>query len=208
METQNLVRLTRPSDFMLNHLKNFAAASGNSSWESVISATYSIINVIFDNFSSNTGLLPDFVQFKNNAYVPAGVDFLERPADGYYSWNSCRTPWRIATDYILTGDTRALNQLTTLNNWIRNKTSNNPNNIKAGYKLDGTPFETYNSLSFSVPFAVGAMINADNQNWLNSLWSFTSTQPTSSNNYFANSIRLLSYLVITGNWWSPINLPP
>lgn len=201
-------KATRPSDFMLNHLKNFSAASGNSTWQSVITKTYSVINELFNNFSPNTGLLPDFVEFIDNAYVPADEEFLERIEDGYYSWNSCRTPWRIATDYILTGDTRALNQLTALNNWIRNKTNQTPSNIKAGYKLDGTPLVSYTSLAFSTPFAVSAMINADNQAWLNALWTHTSAQPTSGTNYFANSIRLLSFLVVSGNWWTPINLPP
>lgn len=201
-------KATRPSDFVLNHLKNFSAASGDPAWQSVITKTYSIINELFDNFSPNTGLLPDFSQFKNAAYVPADYHFLEREADGYYSWNACRTPWRIATDYILTGDTRALNQLTALNNWIRNTTNQSPYDTKAGYKLDGTPLVEYDSLAFVAPFAVSAMINASNQNWLNALWSYTSSQPTSDENYFANSIRLLCFLVITGNWWTPLNLPP
>jgi len=200
-------KATRTSDFALNHLKNFSAASGEPAWESVITKTYSIINILFNNFSPNTGLLPDFVEFKKNAYVPAGVGFLERLEDGYYSWNACRTPWRIATDYILTGDTRALNQLTALNNWIRSNTNQQPSNIKAGYRLDGTNFVSYNSLAFSTPFAVGAMIDASNQNWLNALWTYTSAQPTSGANYFANSLRLLCFLVVSGNWWTPLNLP-
>lgn len=200
-------KATRPSDFMLNHLKNFSAASGDHEWESVISKTYTIINELFTNFSSATGLLPDFSEFKKKAYIPASEGFLERIEDGYYSWNACRTPWRIATDYILTGDTKAINQLTALNSWIRSKTTQKPKNIKAGYKLDGTPLVTYSSLAFSTPFAVSAMINADNQNWLNALWTYTSAQPTSDGNYFANSIRLLSFLVISGNWWTPLNLP-
>lgn len=200
-------KATRPSDFMLNHLKCFSASSGDPEWQSVITKTYSIINELFNNFSPSTGLLPDFSEFKNNAYVPAGIGFLERLEDGYYSWNACRTPWRIATDYILTGDPGALNQLTALNNWIRSKTNENPSNIKAGYKLDGTPLVSYDSLAFSAPFAVSAMINANNQNWLNDLWSDTSAQPTSDENYFSNSIRLLCFLVVSGNWWTPLNLP-
>lgn len=200
-------KATRPSDFMLNHLRNFSAASGDPAWPLVLTKTYSVINELFNNFSPNTGLLPDFSEFKNNAYVPANQNFLEREEDGYYSWNACRTPWRIATDYILTGDARALNQLTTLNNWIRNKTNQSPYNIKAGYKLDGTPLVSYDSLAFATPFAVSAMINANNQSWLNALWSYTSTQPTGNENYFANTLRLLCFLVVSGNWWTPLNLP-
>lgn len=205
-------KATRPSDFVLNHFKNFSAASGNPAWQTVITKVYAIINELFINFSPNTGLLPDFSEFKNNAYIPANKQFLEREADGWYSWNACRTPWRIATDYILTGDMGAISQLTALNSWIRNATNQNPSNIKAGYKLNGTPFEVYNSLAFSSPFAVSAMLNPNNdginQNWLNSLWSHTSSQSTSDNNYFGNTIRLLCFLVISGNWWTPLNLPP
>lgn len=201
-------KATRPSDFALNHLKNFLASSGDPAWQSVITKTYSIINDLFNNFSSSTGLLPDFSEFKNSAYVPAGFDFLERQEDGDYSWNACRTPWRIATDYILTGDMSAYNQLSTLNTWIRNKTNQNPSKIKAGYKLNGTPLVEYTSLAFSTPFAVSAMIDGSNQDWLNSLWTYTSTQPTGDNNYFANSIRLLCFLVVSGNWWTPFPMTP
>lgn len=200
-------KATRPSDFMLNHLRNFSAASGDPTWNLVLSKTYSIINELFNNSAPETGLLPDFSEFIDGKYVPAGPDFLERGDDSFYSWNACRTPWRIATDYILTGDPRALNQLTTLNNWIRNKTSNNPSNIKSGYKLDGTPLVSYGNLAFSTPFAVSAMINASNQNWLNDLWAFTSSKPTSTVNYFDNTLRLLCLIVVSGNWWTPMNLP-
>lgn len=201
-------KATRPSDFMLNHLRNFSAASSDPAWQSLLTKAYSIINELFDNFSPATGLLPDFSEFIAGAYVPAGFDFLERKEDGDYSWNACRTPWRIATDYILTGDARALDQLNALNNWIRSKTNGDPSKIKAGYKLNGMQLVSYKSLAFSTPFTVSAMINADNQNWLNVLWSHTSTQPTSSANYFANSLRLLSFLIVSGNWWTPLNLPP
>ena len=52
---------TRPSDFMLNHMKAFRAATGDSRWDNVINKTYTIINSIYNGYSSNTGLLPDFV---------------------------------------------------------------------------------------------------------------------------------------------------
>jgi endo-1,4-beta-D-glucanase Y len=209
---QKFGKATRPSDFILNHLRCFAAASEDSRWLSLIDKTYSIINELYTNFSNNTGLLPDFVEFKNNAYVPAEGDFLEREADGDYSWNSCRTPWRIATDYILSGDMRALTQLTILNNWIRGAASNQAYNINAGYELNGTLLpdeegEFYDDLAFTTPFGVSAMINTANQTWLNRIWSYTAEYPTSEGNYFSNSIRLLSWLVISGNWWTPINLP-
>ncbi len=198
---------TRPSDFMLNHIRNFRVASNNPKWDSVMTKTYSIINELFDHFSPQTGLLPDFSEFIDGAYIPATEEFLERVEDGYYSWNACRTPWRIAADYILSGDTRAFNQLTRLNNWILEETDEDPEEIKAGYKLDGTPLVEYSDLAFTTPFAVSAMIHSSNQKWLNDLWDYTSSQPTSESNYFNNTVRLLCLIMVSGNWWTPLNLP-
>lgn len=209
---QTFGKATRPSDFILNELRCFATISGDTRWLSVMDKIYSLINELTTNFASGTGLLPDFVEFIYGEYVPADGLFLERDEDGDYSWNSCRTPWRIATDYILSGDTRAISQLTLLNSWIRSAASNQAYNINAGYELDGTllPDEEglyYDDLAFTTPFGVSAMISSTNQTWLNRIWSYTADYPTSEGNYFSNSIRLLTWLVISGNWWTPINLP-
>jgi endo-1,4-beta-D-glucanase Y len=235
-------KATRPSDFFLNHFKNFATASGDDRWTSVLDKDYAIINTLYNNFSPSTGLLPDFVQFKNNAYVRAIPGFLENKTDGLYYFNACRTPWRIATDYVVTGDTRALDQLTALNSWIRTSAGGLASDINAGFHLDGTfipatpdcfyedewpdccpdccssccpswPFpgpqcdDYYDDLAFTTPFAVSAMISSTNQSWLNALWAYTSGYSTNDSNYFGNSIRLLCLLVISGNWWTPDNLP-
>jgi len=210
--TPEYLNATRLSDFMLNHLRVFAEVTGDSKWTALLDKAYVIINELYANFAPTTGLVPDFSEFIDNAYIPAEPDFLERPYDGFYSWNSCRAPWRIATDYILTGDTRAINQLTTLNSWIRVATNGLASDVNIGYELDGTllPDEEgdfYDDLAFTAPFAVSAMINSTNQNWLNALWTYVSNYPVEEANYFANTLRLLSFLVVSGNWWTPINLP-
>lgn len=201
-------KATRQSDFILNALRNFYASSNDPIWNTVITNTYSVINELFNNYAANTGLLPDFSEFKNNAYVPARANFLEDDTDGDYSWNSSRIPWRIATDYILSGEMGALTQLTTLNNWIQTSTNQNPQNIRAGYELDGTPLVNYDDLAFIAPFAVSAMISKNNQTWLNILWTFINQQPSANENYYANSIRLLCLIVVSGNWWTPMNVTP
>ena len=109
---------TRPSDFMLNHMKAFRAATGDARWDNVINKTYTIINSIYNGYSSNTGLLPDFVVMSGElsacrSGIPGGAN------DGKYYYNSSRTPWRITTDFLMTGDTRALNQLNKMNTFIK-----------------------------------------------------------------------------------------
>lgn len=191
---------TRPSDFMLSHLKAFQAATGDARWANVTNKTYTIINSLYTGYSPATGLLPDFVVYSNNTYKPAAADFLEDANDGNYNYNSCRTPWRITTDYLLTGDNRALSQLNQLNSWIKSKTGSTPGNIKDGYKLNGTAFGSYNSGAFYAPFGVSAMTSSANQSWLNSLWSHTAG--SAAEDYYEDSIKLFSMIVMSGNWWT------
>jgi endo-1,4-beta-D-glucanase Y len=202
---------TRPSDFMLQHMKAYQTATGDAKWTSVTNKTYEIINTIFAGYSPNTGLLPDFVIRSNNAYQPAGAGFLEGPNDGKYYYNSCRVPWRITTDYLITGDTRALDLLRKLNSWIRAAAGNNVANIYPGYGLDGSTINTsYTDNSFTIPFGVSAMTDAANQTWLNSIWSRAAS--SGNNGYYPDSIKLISMIVMSGNWWSPdatsANTPP
>ncbi|WP_233711633.1 glycosyl hydrolase family 8 [Lederbergia citrisecunda] len=197
---------TRPSDFMLQHLQAFNMVSGDERWNKVIDKTYSIINDVFAEYSPNTGLLPDFLlkDLDTGKFKPAHAWFLESSRDGDYYWNSSRVPWRITTDYLVTGDDRAKAQLSKLNSWIRQTTGNNPANIKRGYKLDGTQLtNSAGDAAFSAPFTVSAMMDEANQKWLNDLWDFNVNKETAKGAYFANNIRMLSMIIVSGNWWSP-----
>lgn len=48
-----------------------------------------------------TGLMADFLKMnpQNKQYEPVSGRVLERNSDQYYSWNSCRSPWRLAVYY-------------------------------------------------------------------------------------------------------------
>lgn len=191
---------TRPSDFMLNHMKAFQKATGDTRWTNVVDKTYSIINSVYSGYSPNTGLLPDFVVKSGSTYQPAPSGFLEGSTDGKYSYNSCRTPWRIATDYLMTGDNRALNQLNQMNSFIKSSTSSNPANVRAGYNLSGSTLVSYNSAAFYAPFGVSAMTSSSNQSWLNSVWNYSVN--SSLEGYYEDSVRLFSMIVMSGNWWT------
>ncbi|WP_314589028.1 glycosyl hydrolase family 8 [Paenibacillus terrigena] len=197
-------KATRSSDFMMQHLKDYRNVTGDTRWDRVIDSTYNIIRSMHENYSPQAGLLPDFVVKDGNRYVPAEPLFLESETDGDYSYNSSRIPWRIGTDYLITGDTRAKAQLSTLNRWIQEKTKQDPKQIRAGYKLDGsTALEDYEDISFSAPMMVSAMIDSSNQAWLNRLWDYNTASATKDELYFSNNLRLLSMIVVSGNWWTP-----
>lgn len=149
---------TRCSDFIMQQLKVFAEVTGNNNWNKVIDASYSIaLNMVKGN-GYNTGLLPDFVIKKSNGtYAPAYEYFLEGENDDDYAYNSCRTPWRFATDYIMTGDQRAKEILDMQNNWIKKSTGGNPDKIMGTYDLKGNPLVNYNDTCFTLPFLLAAM---------------------------------------------------
>lgn len=204
--TSPMAYSTRSSDFMPDHFRSFYAATGDNNWNLTTDRCYTIINTIQVNNSPATGLIPDFIRHTNTTSVPANANFLESPFDGDYYYNACRDPWRLATDYLIYGDTRAFTALTQINTWIKSKTASTPANIKSGYDLDaGTVLagSNYNDLSFQAPFAVSACISNTNQAWLNSLWNYMKTVPVTRDGYYGNSIKLLSLIVITGNWWAP-----
>lgn len=193
---------TRFSDFMLQHLKSYKKATGDVIWDTVAKNSYSIVNHVFTDFSPKTGLLPDFAEYKDGKFVPAIGKLLEAPTDGCYSYNAARAPWRLATDYLTTGDASVKTQLTALNSWIRTEASDDPNNIRSGYYLDGKVMDGrgYQDLTYQSPFMVSAMIDAKNQQWLNKLWD---NAVKNNKSYFGDSITMLCMITASGNWWMP-----
>jgi len=191
----------RPSDFMPSSLKAFASASGDPKWTQISETTYQLLATLTKSFSPKTGLVPDFVQYKDGTYKPAPRKYLEGPNDGNYSYNACRVPWRVGTDYLLSGDPNALALLTPLNTWIQQTTGGDPAKINAGYRLDGHPLGEDDSAAFTGPLAVAAMANPEGQKWLNALWADLLQRDPAHEDYYGNTIKLLTMIVLSGNWW-------
>src|SRR5215211_9523305 len=94
---------------------------------------------------------PDFIENIDSAPAPAQPNYLESASDGRYAYNACRAPWRIATDYLLNGDERALAALKPINSWARASASGKPENIYGGYQLDGAAAADSFSIAFAAP---------------------------------------------------------
>ena len=136
--------------------------------------------------------------------MPAGRRYLESAYDGDYFYNACRCPWRIGIDYLLTGDERAKAALEKINGFIRHTTDGDPEKIRAGYTLAGKAIHRDDtSLAFTAPFAVAAMCDATNQEWLDRLWAKIVKTPAEDDEYYGNTLKLLCLLALSGNWWSP-----
>jgi hypothetical protein len=203
----------RPSDFMPDHFRAFARATGDATWNTVAANVEAAVTSLQANHAPATGLLPDFaapVSTTNHTLRPAPVTnqggelkWLEGPNDDDYSYNSMRVPWRVGTDALLNNRQAAKDANKKISDWIRGAAGATPANIVAGYHLNGTPLVDYYSLGFAAPFAVAAMSagsSTANQSWLNALY----TQIRAAHeDYFEDSVALLSLLVITGNFWDP-----
>lgn len=193
---------TRTSDFITDHFRAFALASNNNSWMKMLDACYSIVATLQANDSPDTGLLPDFVEHINTTSIPASANFLESEKDGYYNYNACRDPWRLMSDYLLSGDQRPLQATKKINTWLHKKCQGDASKVLAGYKLDGTALSTWKDAAFLAPFVVGAMSDPNQQEWLNDLYDSLLAQGMGSG-YYGNTIKMLSLIVVSGNYWTP-----
>jgi endo-1,4-beta-D-glucanase Y len=194
---------TRPSDFMLDHMRAFKAATGDTAWDTIRTAHQNLITNLQSQYASNTGLLPDFVVNTNTTPKPAPGEVLEDPNDGKYWWNSCRTPWRIGADAVTGGGAASLASARKINTWIKSKTGSNPNSIAVGYSLGGTAISSGSEPAFFAPFAIAALTDAGSQAWLDALWTKMVNTSFSSNDYYSTSIQLQVMIIASGNFWIP-----
>ena len=193
----------RSSDFMPAHFKAFEQATGDHRWPRVIDANYKLFAHLQEAYSPDAGLVPDFIVHINKKPKPAPPHYLESRYDGLYNYNACRVPWRIATDYLLTGDTRSKAIADKINRWVRETTDDTPYNLSAGYTLAGNDIKGryFEALSFIAPFSVSAMTDTENQAWLNKLWDYITAFKLKDFDYYDNTIKMLNMIIISGNYW-------
>jgi endoglucanase len=195
----------RSSDFIPSEFRVFAVNSGSKVWNKVIDANYQLFDYLQKTYSSDAGLIPDFIKDISTKPVPVRGFYLESKYDGFYNYNACRVPWRIATDYIVDGEIRAKQFVEPLNKWIMETTTNNPDNISSGYTLAGDDLKerNYEALSFISSFGVAAMVDSKNQLWLNKLWDYMIHFKLSGFDYYDNSIKMLTIIIMSHNYWTP-----
>jgi endo-1,4-beta-D-glucanase Y len=196
---------TRSSDFMPANFKAFEHATGDTRWNKVTDNSYKLFNYMQNEYSPDAGLVPDFIVHLNKKARPAPPHYLESKYDGEYNYNACRVPWRVGVDYLLSGDKRSKKFVQKINHWIKETTDNNTYNLSAGYTLAGDDIHGryFEALSFITPFAVSAMIDKDNQQWLNKVWDYSVQFKLKDFDYYDNTIKMLNMIIISGNYWKP-----
>ncbi len=228
-------KAVRTSDFMLSHLRAFAACDPDNrdTWTWIREKIIRICRENFEKTSPETGLLPDFlVRTDEGGYKPAPPFFLESSHDGDYSFNACRTPWRLSMDYVLFGDASLKPMLDRMNEWVKRDSRmhvRKPPNATGYHCVSGQGYYVASrngkritdpvlrdELCFAAPFAVSAMIDRANQAWLNTLWDAIAVNPETDpdnpgyfnpgrpqSDYYGHTIALQVLLAVSGNVWIP-----
>ena len=196
----------RTSDYMITHFKAFGRATNDTFWDSATDKAFYLLDLMQTNFAPATGLIPDFIINTGTSPAPSTGYIGDGNAnEGFYYWNACRIPWRLASDYVTSGDTRSKAVTSKLLDFFNQTTGGNAGLLSNnGYKLDGTSLSNnsdYASPSFVGPVAAGAMVDKRFQPFLNNLWNWNSSHLASG--YYDTELQLLSLTVASGNWWNP-----
>lgn len=196
---------TRSSDFMPGHFREFYNTTRDSVWLKVIDKEYAIFRNIQLLHSKFSGLIPDFIQYKNNKYIPSKAKYMESEYDGNYYYNACRVPLRLSLDYFFFGDSRAKEILDKINHWIKIKTREKPEKLFSGYMLNGANVKNseYYTAAFMGPFVISSMIGNENRMWSEKLFSFFLNIDHSDFRYYNNTLKMLTLLIVSGNFWYP-----
>ena len=69
-------------------------------------------------------------------------------------------------------------------------------------KLDGTPQNTGDQAEEAGDSVGPSAMAAGDQAWTDTIWSYLATNPF-GDGYFGETIKMLVYIVMAGDWWNP-----
>jgi hypothetical protein len=199
--------VSRTSDYMIGHFRAFAAATGDTFWNTAIDRSYWLADRMQTVYSAGVGLMPDFVVATDTAtpYPSPGYMGDGNANEDKYWWNGCRNPWRYASDYLLSGDARWKTVTGRLVDFFQkqvNAAGGDVTVIGTGYTLAGAMVTGGNSPAYHGPICAGACIDAQYQPFVDAMWNWNAKNLTTG--YYDSELQLLSMVVASGNWWSPL----
>ena len=194
---------TRTSDYMITHFRAFRRATGDAFWDLAIDKAFELLDLMQTRFARETGLIPDFIINAHTSAPSPSPGFIAdgNANEGFYFWNACRLPWRLASDYVTSGDNRSKVITARMVDFFNRASGGDPSRITAGYKLDGTALSNLAAPAFIGPVTAGAMVDARFHPFLDRLWSYSTSNL--GRGYYETELQLLSLVVVSGNWWNP-----
>jgi endo-1,4-beta-D-glucanase Y len=181
---------TNPSYFAPAYYRVFAAVTGDANWMKVVDASYSILAQALTHGNADNGLVPDWCS-SGGSPLPNGS------SPPSYSYDACRTPFRIALDACLFDEPRAKSYLAKTSQFF---SGIGASNIKDGYSLTGTPTGKNFNPAFLGPATVGSMTQPADGAFLKSGYASTAGLTRNDGYYYNTSWGVLSLLMMTGNF--------
>lgn len=192
-DTWSFTNALYPDYFSPAYYRVFAKAANDTYWvTTVIEQGYSHLAAV----SGNNGLVPNSTNLQNS--LTASTCNRTNPTytcDLRYGYDACRTPWRIGMDYCWNNEPRALAYLMKIGGYF--DSNGGVASIGDGYTSPDGPKSSPNQNSAFIGPAGVAGMAAGFAKLRDDAFSFNNTN--SNNSYFAQSLRVLSMLMMSGN---------
>jgi endo-1,4-beta-D-glucanase Y len=199
---RRLYDTARTSDFVPGHFRSYQRFMGQSWWLGVIDNGYWLLETMQAQHSPKAGLFPEYVSNADSEHPRAALAGFRDDASAHrYALHASSVPWRLGSDFLVSGENRARRILTRLNAFVQRQAEGDPGRIGAGFSLDGTPSSESDSMMFTAPLGVSAMVAPENQAWLDAIWTRVAQAPSRS--FHDDTARLISMLLMSNNWWPP-----
>ncbi len=168
-----------PDYFAPSYYRVFAKVVSNPNWSgAIVDRNYAILAAV----SGDHGLVPD--------KTTSSYDIT-----GNYSYDACRTPWRITMDYCLNAEPRALAYLNKIAPFFDQIGAAN---IVDGYAPSGSQTSNYHNMAFIGPAGVAGMVA--HQTLLDGAFAFGAANSGDATGYYPQSLRVLTMLMMSGNF--------
>ncbi len=189
--------VTYPDYAAPDYYAGFAAATGDTSWtSSVFSVEY---NQLTGAQNGQTGLMPDTL------------------GGSTFGYDAVRAPWRVGVDFCWHGSSQAQAFLGKIAPYLVNYAAAN-----GGVKALKLPIPLAGGAGTDVsgtingPAAVGAMMSASNQGFIDDSWTYlmntiipqTSATDAIGPNYFSCTLSMLSVIMLAGDFVDYTNPAP
>jgi len=196
---------SRPSDWMLDHLRAFAAYDTAHDWNKVVTKTQNLIQEFTASFSPTANLLSDFIVNANTTSPkPAPANYQENQPDNIVGYNSIRVPWHMGTDALLYGNAVSLSVAQHESASYKSHSGGDPKKVYPHTKLDGTPQNTGDVAEEAGDSVGPSAMAAGDQAWTDTIWNYLATNPF-GDHYFGETIKMIVYIVMAGDYWSPVS---
>lgn len=161
--------------------------SGGNMWGSVYDACQTYLKNAQGN--SSAGFYPDWT---TNS-ISAG-----RGSMGFdFSWDACRTPWRVAWDYVWYGNATAKQMSDKTINWASSKSVGS---IKGPMDLAGNPLsDSYHNVCFYGGIGSAFMASQAHQSNLDQWYDEVANGAVDYTRYYAATVQILYMLTMSGN---------